>query len=149
MLYVIMRSIRNFFPYEGKDGNFKIENGKLIDADFIQPDQYYLIEGSRFNDGVHVLRSDNPPRIYEHLDNFLPLQDECFQGRVTGLVPPSEFLDLAEEIATYQADHPDEGGPYSNESFGGYSYTRATNKSGDLMGWKDIYKSRLNAWRKL
>lgn len=34
-------------------------------------------------------------------------------------------------------------------SFGGYSYSKATNASGVAVGWQDVFKSRLNTWRRI
>ena len=39
--------------------------------------------------------------------------------------------------------------PYTSESFGDYSYTKATGESGAPLTWRDVFASRLNAWRKL
>ena len=35
------------------------------------------------------------------------------------------------------------------ESFGGYSYTKATDANGAPIGWHKAFASRLNEWRKL
>ena len=39
--------------------------------------------------------------------------------------------------------------PYTSESFGGYSYTKATDANGAPIGWQKAFASRLNKWRKL
>lgn len=139
MLNEIMRHIRNYFPvpngYHG--GKFTIHDGTL-DLPFLLEGQYFLIEGSRLNDGV-----------YQH--PAFVLNDETFDGWVTELAPPADFLELVNEIQEWQAAYAttDKIGPYSSESFGGYSYTRATNSSGNAVGWKDAFQNRLNTWRKL
>lgn len=137
MLYTIMRSIRNFFPLRGRDRVFKIENGTMDLSELVpMPGQYIRIEGSVFNDGV-----------YRFTDS-MNLQDEVFNGRVTLLAPPREFLDLAAEIESYVASGKD-AGPYVSESFGGYTYTKATGASGGVATWQDVFRTRLNAWRKI
>jgi hypothetical protein len=64
------------------------------------------------------------------------------------LAIPAEVLDLADDIATYQAEH---GAPtdYVSESFGGYTYTRAQDAGGTAATWPTVFRSRLNPWRKM
>lgn len=135
MLYEILKHIRNFFPVPGgqKSGEFKIENG-TIETDFLKDGQYFLIEGSVLNDGVFVY----PPT---------DLNDEEFYGTITGLAIPKAFLAVVDEIEAFEQKN--SAGPYQSESFGGYSYTKATNAAGNVAGWQDVYRSRLNAWRKI
>jgi glycosyltransferase involved in cell wall biosynthesis len=42
--------------------------------------------------------------------------------------------------------------PYSSESFGGYSYSKASgtdNHGNDVTSWQSKFASRLNHWRKI
>ena len=136
MLYEIMKEIRNFFvaPNGYHDGTFTISEG-VIDLPFLVSGEHFLIQGSALNDGV-----------YEY--PVTDLRDETFAGEITALHPPEEFLRLAAEIEDYQAKS-GSATPYQSESFGGYSYTKATNKNGDAAGWRDVFRSRLNVWRKI
>ena len=57
---------------------------------------------------------------------------------------------LAAEIDEYRHTHDDDKTPeFNSESFGGYSYTRATNSDGLPLTWRDVFRKRLNPWRKL
>lgn len=62
--------------------------------------------------------------------------------------------DLADEVAAWCAEHGDaQNSPYASESFGGYSYTKAT-ASGSQAGsggstWQSVFAARLAPWRKL
>lgn len=128
MLYEIMKHIRNFFlsgQYE--DGDFVIEDGK-VSLPFLKDGQYFLIEGSALNDGV-----------YQYPNSALV--DETFSGRISALNVPKAFLNLAEEITAYSGKY--EATPYTSESFGGYSYTKAH------QSWQSAFSTRLNAWRKI
>ena len=133
MLYEIMAHIRNFFPAEGHEGAYVIENN-TISLSFAKAGQYILIEGSTMNDGVYKLPVDD-------------LNDEEFTGRITLLTPPKAFIELVEEIKAYMQEN--KPTPYQSESFGGYSYTKATNASGNAASWQDVFRGRLNTWRKL
>lgn len=137
MLYEIMRHVRNFFPVNYYEGRFIVENGMMRLPNKLKY-KFFLIEGSAMNDGVHVL-------------NESTLHDEVFDGYVTELAPPKEFIDLCDEIAEWQNQHGGVAklGPYDSESFGGYSYTRAKNANGNVISWKDSFASRLNVWRKI
>lgn len=135
MLYEIMKSIKNFFPTGiQEDDCFTIEEG-ILSLPFVREGQYILIEGSAFNDGVYQYPCSN-------------LQDEEFLGVITVLAPPKAFLILVDDIEKYQSSAPALGA-YASENFGNYSYTRATNSNGSPAQWQDIFRSRLNAWRKI
>lgn len=138
MLYEIMRHCRNFFPVEHKEDNFVIKDG-IISLPFIHEGQYYLIEGSIFNDGLYKKGAEE-------------LTDEEFTGVITALAIPKAFLELATEIEAFVQKNP--ASPFQSESFGGYSYTRATkgsssNAGGGVATWKDVFSDRLQNWRKI
>ena len=136
MLYEVMKSVRNFFPTNRKkSGKIVIESGTVTLED-VPDGKYILIEGSDLNDGVYQ---------YPTYD----LLDETFDGCITMLNPPREFIELVEDIEKYQQKNKDNVGPYSSESFGGYSYSRLTNSNGGVMGWQGVFRERLNTWRKL
>lgn len=137
MLYEVMKHVRNFFPKQYFDGTFTISDGVLSLPESFKG-HYYLIEGSFYNDGVHK---------YDAAD----LEDETFDGYITSLAPPKDFIALADEIGKWCEKYGSgvANGPYTSESFGGYSYTKATNANGNAAGWQDVFQSRLNNWRKL
>lgn len=133
MLYEIMKHIRNFFPGDSESGFYTIKDG-MLSLPFVKDGQYILIEGSKFNDGVFSYPLGE-------------LTDEEFRGTVTALNIPKDFLALASEIEEWTAKNKATG--YVAESFGGYSYQKATTKSGTMASWKEVFASRLNTWRKL
>jgi hypothetical protein len=63
-------------------------------------------------------------------------------------VPPG-FIALAAEIEEYNRSDAGKASPYTSESFGGYSYTKATNSDGSPVSWQKVFAKRLNAWRKI
>lgn len=138
MLYTVMKHIRNFFHVRGagKSGLWKVEDGTIV-LPFIKNGQYFQIEGSVFNDGVFRYPSSG-------------MVDEEFVGYISPLAVPMDFLNLVEEISEWcEKNDTAANTPYQSESFGGYSYTRATDSNGNAVGWQDVYKKRLNAWRKI
>lgn len=138
MLYEIMRHIKNFFPYQRFEGCFTIKDGRIsLPSSF--SGSYILIEGSAFNDDVY--------NISELMETW-ELKDETFTGALVALRPPRDFLILVEEMKAWQTKHGNRG-PYSSESFGGYSYTRAVNRDGNAAGLFEQFASRLNTWRKV
>jgi len=135
MLETIMKHLRNYFLTDvRKDGSFTIEDG-MISLLFVRNNQYIMIEGSHFNDGVYKYPPSN-------------LTDETFEGSIVILNPPKDFLSLVTEIEAYQTRTSGSAG-YTSESFGGYSYTKATNSAGNPVSWSDVFKDRLNVWRKV
>ena len=101
--------------------------------------QYYRIVGSALNDGV-----------YKHGTDDTDLVDEEFFGAVWAMRVPRDFVALCEEIQAWDAQNGEAlSGPYSSESFGGYSYSKATGSDGGAYTWRDQFRTRLNAYRRL
>ena len=150
MLTEICAEIKNYFTYYDKDrhiGDFAIVNGQITPP-IAMPTDYIRIVGSHLNDGVHKLSDEHDI-----------LQDEAtFHGSVWVMSPPKDFLDLAAEIAEWQAKN---GGvdsaamsPFNSESFGGYSYSKSSGGStssgsnGGTADWRSAYASRLRIYRR-
>lgn len=136
MLETVLQNLNNWFlvPDGVHAGEFTVQGGQLT-LPFLQPGQYFRVVGSVFNDGLHQ---------YPVAD----LTDETFTGSVWALAVPKAVIELAEEIDAWQTKNGDPG-PFTSESFGGYSYSKATNASGMAVGWQDVFKSRLNDWRRI
>ena len=135
----LCRELHNWFSpaCNAHAGTYEISDGGLIDVDFLQDGQYFRIVGSVFNDGVYI-----------HPE--YGLKDETFDGSVWPMNVPAEVRCLAAEIDEYRRPRDDNKTPkFNSESFGGYSYTRATNSDGLPLTWRDVFKKRLNPWRKL
>lgn len=138
MLDEICREVRNWFVKSDHDklfGNFEIQDGIIIPSINLKPKQYYRVIGSLYNDGIHQ-------------EGVNTLEDEDFNGAIWRLYIPKDFLLLVDEIKAYNEKY-GEITPFTSETFGGYSYSKATNSNGVGVNWKDVFKSRLNQWRKL
>lgn len=137
MLEKVLGYLRNFFiaPNGVHSGKFSIEGGE-ISLPFLHKGQYFRICGSVFNDGVHMYPAAN-------------LTDEVFIGTVSALAIPQEVIELSEDIKKYEEQNGSVPSPFASESFGGYSYTKATDASGAPLSWQSVFRSRLNRWRKL
>lgn len=138
-LFELLMHLRNFFP--GMKWQFFGEEitEKRLSLPGLENGDYYLIEGSRRNDGIHV---------YGNQD----LRNEVFSGTVTEICVPDALLNLLDEINQWQEKNGEAvASPYQSESFGGYSYTKAnaSNGNGESMSWKTAFGQRLRAWRKL
>lgn len=138
MLTELCAHLRNYFEVSnGRHfGTFTISGGSIAPLDFLQDGQYFRIVGSVFNDGVHKYGEAN-------------LTDEKFNGAVWAMAVPRVVVDLSEEIKAYNDSDDGKASPFTAESFGGYSYTKATDASGAPIGWQKAFASRLNKWRKL
>lgn len=139
MLEQVLLYLKNFFIVENgvHDGEYTIKGGN-IDLPFLQKGQYFRILGSVFNDGV-----------YQYTDSMaLHLTDETFDGTIWALAIPRAVTELASEIEAWEAKNAADT-PFVSESFGGYSYSRATNSNGQPSGWQDVFRARLNPYRKL
>ena len=148
MLTQICQYLRNWFERDKYIGSFQISGGALTDATGSAPPlldgQYFRIVGSVLNDGVHQWPA------YD-------LSDEEFTGAVWSMAVPPAILDLDREIEAWQDKY---GGvdsallsPFASESFGGYSYSKATGGAasggGTVTSWEALYAARLAPWRKI
>lgn len=141
MLEQILRLIKNYFIKVVYFGTFTIADGVLQDVDFVKDGQYFKIYKSDLNDGVYKWPKSG-------------LMDEVFDGEIWALSVPKEILTLAEEIEAWMAKYGDIAqSPYSSESFGGYSYSKASGNanSGNSIAssWETAFSSRLSQWRKM
>ena len=139
MLEQVLMNIRNWFTVEGgiHSGTFSIKDGGIT-LPFLADGQYFRICGSVFNDGLHK---------YPAAD----LADEKFSGAIWALAIPPAVVDLADEIQKWQEKNGEASvSPYQSESFGGYSYSKATDSaSGGAVTWQSVFKRQLSAWRKI
>jgi hypothetical protein len=141
--------LKNWFEVERVFGDFKIEkNGTITkvsgDTDMaalLLPDQLVRIIGSRFNDGVwrYPLGHGRP---------------EEFNGAVWAMAVPPAVVDLSNAIQEWANKYGEAvNSPYASESFGDYSYTRASGqgntKSNGNPTWQGQFASELNKWRKI
>lgn len=135
MLEEVLDSMHNWFDRTGRVGEFHIVNGTLADAtDFLTDGQYFRVIGSVFNDGLHRWPTTD-------------LVDEEFDGEVWALAVPKAVVDLAAEISEWCKANPPS--PYTSESFGGYSYTKASAQDGAPLRWQDVFRRKLDRWRRL
>ena len=138
MLTELCAELRNYFEMaNGRHfGKFTISGGSIAPLDFLQEGQHFRIVGSVFNDGVYQYPATS-------------LTDEVFEGAVWAMAVPPTLIALAAEIEAYNESDAGKPSPYTSESFGGYSYTKATDINGVPIGWQKAFASRLNKWRKL
>ncbi len=124
-----MRECSNYFMYEKYFGDFSIIDN-VLDVD-VSTD-FFLINGSKYNDGVH---QDN--------ENLF---DESFSGYVVILNPPKLFQELSDEIEKFNDENPMSN--LQSESIPNYSYSLVTNSDG-AQGWQSVYSSRLKPFKLL
>lgn len=132
MLETVLMYLNNWFAVGRYDDTYTIEDGGIT-LPFLIDGQYFRVVGSLFNDGVYQYPAE--------------LTDETFDGSVWALAIPKALLSTVEEITAWTAKNGD-GGPYTSESFGGYSYSKATNSKGMAVGWRDVFSSQLAPWKK-
>lgn len=135
MLEEILAHLNNWFLVSdgAHSGTYEVKGGG-IELPFLASGQYFRVFGSVFNDGLHQYPADD-------------LTDETFTGTVWALAVPRQVVALADEITAWAAKN--QPSAYTSESFGGYSYSKATGASGAPMGWQDVFRARLNPYRKI
>lgn len=154
MLTEICQYLKNWFDWNQPKiyGTFQIADGVITAVSGedlgIQDGQYFRIIDSTFNDGVWK---------YGDTDNATNMKGETFSGSVWLLAIPREIIALSDEMDEWMKQY---GGvnspnmsPYSSESFGGYSYSKAQGYASAGGGMLNTvfatYASRLNLYKKL
>ena len=122
----------NKYVNQIKVGKFTIDGGNITPSDFLKENDYYRIIGSKFNDGLYQ---------YPNSD----LTDEEFDGAVWVMRIPA-VITIAQDIEKYAQSDEGKQSAYVSESFGGYSYTKATNSKGVPLSWKRVFEDELHDW---
>lgn len=147
MLSQICLYLKNWFDYNQPKffGKFSIEDGQLNIADDIQEGQYYRIAGSVFNDGVYKRGEET-------------LAAETFEGAVWLMAVPGDVIALSKDIEDWQAKYGsldnENMSPFQSESFGGYSYSKASGGDSSHTGasvptWQGVFGARLRRYKKI
>ena len=149
MLQQVLEHIHNYFIADRTEGNYEIADGTislpLLDK------QRFLITGSVLNDGVYTYHSD----VIMNDDDTeeVGLQDETFTGTICALAVPPAVIALSAEVKAWvDTNGSAVASPYTSENvIGVYSYTQKTGGSGagGAIGWQDVFRDRLNRWRKV
>ena len=153
MLSQVCHFIHNYFERESYAGEYTISGG-TITLDFLTVGQRFRILGSAANDGIYTYHAVG---VVWDDDNAKAVQmvNETFDGVIVAMGVPREVIDLVGDINTWVTANADSlNSPYQSESFGGYSYTKASgavgaNGGSNVFGWQDMFKTRLNAYRKI
>lgn len=151
MLQQVCEHIHNYFKASTIGGTFEIAGGMISPLSLLEG-QRFLVEGSLLNDGVYTYHAAG---ITNDDDNGeAGLADETFTGAIVAMAVPPAVIALTGEITDWVGKYGEAVmSPYSSETVNGvYSYTKTT-KSGEAGGrgysWQDVFKSRLNRWRKI
>lgn len=136
MLEQVLDTIHNYFVRSALRGTITIKDGH-VDGLTLLSGQYYRIIGSVLNDGIHTdtdVLADEPP----------------FRGEVWAMAVPTAVIALTSEIEEWQGKYGEAvNTPYQSESFGGYSYSKMSGENGAAVDWRNVFKSRLDAYRKI
>ena len=166
MLTELCQELRNWFERKKFFGTFTIESGQIDLPDgSLQSGQYFRIVGSVFNDGVHKYDPESESQLIDEVfegaiwsmydpESESQLIDEVFEGAIWSMGVPPAVVDLSERISEWVTKYGDSvSSPYQSESFGGYSYQKASSGQGNAGSssptWQSTFASELNRWRKI
>ena len=147
---IYCQECKNFFLKNGVNdihrGTFVIENHTITPLDFLIPEQYFYISGSKLNDRV----------ICNNAADLSLLRDETFTGAIWDMSVTPAFIELCGDVNAWREknDNPESAAmsPFSSESFGGYSYSKGGGSSstgGAATVWQDVFRPRFNAFRRI
>lgn len=140
MLTEICAELHNYFCRDEDKhfGEFTVSGGNIAPLDFLENNQWFRVVGSVFNDGVYL-----------NGDTSTTFKDETFDGAIWAMRVPTDVIDLANDIEEFQKSDAGKPTVFTSESFGGYSYSKATDGHGRPATWKDLFRSRLNRYRRV
>lgn len=115
-------------------GKFTIKDGVIAPSDFLEDEDYFRIVGSKRNDG-----------LYQHPTAVLT--DENFEGAVWVMRVPPIVITLAQDYEKEYGNNSEKTNAYVSESFGGYSYTKATDSQGVPISWWRLHEDELRPFR--
>lgn len=150
MLQQLCENIHNYFVQKLFPGEFEIA-GNTISLPFLLDGQRFLISGSALNDGMYTyheagIKNDDDTEA-------VGLQDETWTGTICALAVPPAVIALSGEVKAWVVANGEAvSSPYQSENvIGVYSYTKASGGSGagGSVTWQDVFKDRLNRWRKV
>ena len=134
MLENVLAYLHNYFVARVlPEQEWTIADGTMEIPDALSG-QYVRIIGSVLNDGVYQYP-------------LTGLTDETFIGTVQLLAIPKTVLALVQEIEAWAEKNKPTA--FTSESFGGYSYSKATNADGVAAGWQDVFRAQLAPYRKI
>ena len=134
MLENVLAYLHNYFVARVlQEQEWTIADGTMDIPDALSG-QYVRIIGSVLNDGVYQYP-------------LTGLTDETFIGTVQLLSIQKTVLALVQEIEAWAEKN--QPTAYTSESFGGYSYSKATNADGVAAGWQDVFRAQLAPYRKM
>lgn len=150
MLQQLCENIHNYFVQKLFPGEFEIAES-TISLPFLLDGQRFLISGSVLNDGMYTYHEAG---IKNDDDTVaVGLQDETWTGTICALAVPPAVIALSGEVQAWvDANGEAVSSPYQSENvIGVYSYTKASGGSGagGSVTWQDVFKDRLNRWRKV
>lgn len=130
----------NYFESGWLEAEFSVDKfGRITPDAGVLDGQYIAITGSVLNNGVYQVRGGCI------VDGA---QEETFRGRIWYLCPPRAFVQLCAKIEEYREKNAD-GNAMLTESFGEYSYTKATNGRGSAATWQDVFWNQLKPYMKM
>ena len=128
----IMRKIRNPF-YAGS----------------MKSDVFYDISQVEFDDWQYYYIAQAPGQriIHKRGDS---LNDFPFGGNVYAIAPLTDFIELCQRINSWLASPAAQTGNKTSEQvFGSYAVSYATNKDGKPLDWHDVFSNELSAFRQM
>lgn len=157
MLQQVCEYIHNYFiPKENGmpkcwHGDYTIASGVITPAVSLKEGQRFAIFGSDLNDGVYTYHQTGI--MNDDDTEAAGLQAEVFTGSIAAMAVPPAVITLVGEINDWVEKYGEAVmSPYSSETVNGvYNYTKTTKSEeagGGGYSWQDVFKSRLNQWRK-
>lgn len=144
MLEQVLKAINNYFYKTGEKGEYVVNNNEIEVKGKYLVGQYIKIEGSILNDGVFKIVNVSRNKIT--IDGGV---DETFLGYIYGLAIPRDIIELEAKVKKFNNNIFTTNSIYISETNGAYSYTKATDKNGNVQTWKNAFASDLEPYRRI
>lgn len=138
----ILKYLNNYFFRFAEKGQFEIIDKTIVLKGKYVIGQYILIEGSALNDGVYKIEN-----IEDSLIKLTEGDNEVFEGIIYSLAIPKNIINLIPKIEEFKEKN--NNTVLASESFGGYSYSKVTDKNGNIANWTSAFSTELKPYRKI
>lgn len=148
MLQQICEHLHNMFVTNIARDTYTIAGDMIHPDPALKEGQRFLIAGSDLNDGVYTYSSGGI--MNDDDDEAAGLANETFYGAIEAMSVPPALTALARDVKAWVEKYGAvTDSPYTSESFGGYSYTKAAADASGNTGWQSAFAAQLNRWRKV
>lgn len=147
MLLELLSELKNYFEVEKVKGDFTLTSNSLLLNSTVNKPQVgqYIYIRSTLNRAVCKVIGINKDTLSLQCENNFQLVDDNVK-QVSYLAIPQQIISLSTQIEEFETKNI--MSPYTSESFGGWSGSRAQGRNGNIT-WQEAFSGKLKPFKKM